>query len=92
MSTVITPSKLSVIFAGEDLVAELLDGSKVNVRVRAMPARHLARVMQLADKEAELLDFVCFTPSDGAVFGITLTEVDQDAVKAAILAEIASKG
>ncbi|MDP2136367.1 MAG: hypothetical protein Q8J74_00800 [Candidatus Didemnitutus sp.] len=57
------PSKLSIIFAGEDLTATLLDQSSVAVRVRAMPARHLARVLQLADKEAELLEFVCLVPS-----------------------------
>lgn len=58
MSTA-TPSKLSIIFAGDILPATLLDGTTVAVRVRAMPARHLARVLHLADKEAELLDFVC---------------------------------
>lgn len=58
------PTKLSVIFAGEDHVARFIDGgpAATTVRVRAMPARHLARVLQLADKEAELLDFVCFAP------------------------------
>lgn len=52
-------SKLAVIFAGEDIPAKLNDGSLFNVRVRAMPARHLGRVLRLADHEAELLEFVC---------------------------------
>ncbi len=73
------PSKLSIIFAGEDILAELLTkdgeqvGEKVHVRVRAMPARHLGRVLQLADKEAELLDFVCqivcLISADGEITG-----------------------
>lgn len=52
-------SKLAVVFAGEDFTAKLLDGSAVATRVRAMPARHLGRVLRLADHEAELLEFVC---------------------------------
>jgi hypothetical protein len=58
-----TPTKLSIIFSGEDLTATLLDNTSTPVRVRAMPARHLGRVLQLADKEAELLEFVCLIPS-----------------------------
>ena len=58
---------LSIIFSGEDVSVTFLDASTAFVRVRAMPVRHLARVLQLADKEAELLDYVCFLP-DGASF------------------------
>lgn len=60
------PSKLAVIFAGEVMPEPgkpaLLDveGNPLPpIRVRAMPARHLGRVLRLADREAELLDFVC---------------------------------
>lgn len=58
------PSKLAIIFAGEDVPATLRDGARHLVRVRSMPARHLGRVLALLDKEAELLDFVCFLPRD----------------------------
>lgn len=57
-----TPSKLTIIFAGEDFAVNLLDDTTVQVRVRAMPVRHLGRLLQLADHEAELLEFVCVTP------------------------------
>ncbi len=64
------PSKLSIIFAGEDRCATFIAGgpAATSVRVRAMPARHLARVLQLADLEAELLDLVCFLPREGGGF------------------------
>lgn len=55
----------SVIFAGEDRSIKFLDGTQATIRVRAMPVRHLGRVLQLADREAELLDFVCYLPREG---------------------------
>lgn len=62
-----TPTKLSVVFAGEVFDNSkpshpwivLHDGSLHTVRVRAMPSRHLGRVLALADREAELLEFCC---------------------------------
>jgi len=62
----ISTSKLSTIFASEELTATLLDGSSTAVRVRAVPVRHLGRVLQLADQEAELLDYVCQIPEAGS--------------------------
>ena len=66
------PSKVSIIFAGEEFFGQdeshpqikLLDGSSVPVRVRAMPARHLGQVMGLATQQSELIDFVCYLPKD----------------------------
>ena len=63
MTTTTTPSKLAVIFAGEELPAIMLDGSSVQVRVRAMPARHLGKVLATCTDEAALLDLVCSVPS-----------------------------
>ncbi|MBI5692586.1 MAG: hypothetical protein HZC55_21095 [Verrucomicrobia bacterium] len=63
MPTPTSVSKLAVIFAGEDLTARLHDGSSLPVRVRAMPARHLGRVLALCTDEAALLDFVCLVPA-----------------------------
>lgn len=62
-----TPTKLSVVFAGEIFDGSSperpfildLDGKAFVVRVRAMPSRHLGRVLALAENEAELLEFVC---------------------------------
>lgn len=59
-----TPSKLAVIFAGEEITAIMLDGSTQRVRVRAMPARHLSRVLDLCTDEAGLVEFVCLVPAD----------------------------
>ncbi len=56
------PSKLSVIFAGEEIPARTLNGAPLLVRVRAMPARHLGRVLELCLDEGALLDFVCMVP------------------------------
>ena len=62
-TTPTTPSKLAIIFAGEDFTdIELLDGSKVAVRVRSMPARHLPQIVQFSDEEVLLIEFVCLIP------------------------------
>lgn len=61
------PSRLSVIFSGDtfdgrDDAHPLISdkgGNSYLVRVRAMPARHLGRVLQLCLDEAALLEFVC---------------------------------
>lgn len=70
--TTATPAKrTAVIFAGEVFdgsdaahpKARDLAGNLHDVRVRAMPARHLGRVLQLCTDEAALLDFVCMLPA-----------------------------
>lgn len=58
-----TPNKISMIFAGENHTAKYVDGTETQVRVRAMPARHLGRVLQLAIDEPGLLEFVCLVPA-----------------------------
>jgi hypothetical protein len=59
-----TPSPLSVVMAGETVEAKLLDGSKLTVFVRTLPARqlltgHLAKL----DNEAEMLEAGCRAPA-----------------------------
>lgn len=66
MTAPASPSKLAVIFAGEQITATLLDGRTLTVRVRAMPVRHLGRVLDLCTDEAALLDFVCLVPGEPA--------------------------
>lgn len=56
------PSKLSIVFAGEEHPAKIRTAAgltTVLVRVRAMPARHLGTVLKLCTDEAALIDFVC---------------------------------
>ncbi len=64
-----TPTAAAIAFAGEELPARLRvdrDGQTeivdIVVRVRAMPARHLGRVLQLCTDEGALLDFICQEP------------------------------
>lgn len=59
-------SKIAVIFGGEEIPATLLDGSTLLVRVRAMPVRHMGRVLELCASESELLEFVCLVPGANA--------------------------
>ncbi|MBX3736746.1 MAG: hypothetical protein KF715_08660 [Candidatus Didemnitutus sp.] len=70
------PTKLQIVFAGEvfdgtdeqhPLPRDAAGNTLPPVRVRAMPTRHLGRVLRLADHEPELLDFVCsiFTKDEG---------------------------
>ena len=61
------PPRLSIVFAGEifdghDAGHPLIRdnaGRAFFVRVRAMPARHLGRILQICLDEAALLEFVC---------------------------------
>jgi hypothetical protein len=63
MITTTTPSKLAVVFAGQDFTAvELLDGKLTPVRVRSMPARHLSKVLEACTNEAALLELTCLIP------------------------------
>ena len=57
------PKKTAIVFAGETLLAKTLDEKEIQVRVRAMPARHLGRVLQLCTDEASLLELVCLLPA-----------------------------
>lgn len=72
------PTKTAIAFAGEELPVRLRVEREVDgviqtetvdtlVRVRAMPARHLGRVLQLCTDEGALLDFICQerVPSEG---------------------------
>lgn len=63
MSSSTLPSKIAIIFAGEDRTGSTLDGQPLQVRVRAMPARQLGRVLGLCTDEAALLEFVCLVPA-----------------------------
>src|SRR5690606_6446197 len=63
------PTKAAIAFAGEEIPAKVyaeVDGTTVVIdtliRVRAMPARHLGRVLQLCLDEGALLEFVCLEP------------------------------
>ena len=58
-----TPTKTAIIFAGETITVTLRDQRSVTVRVRAMPARQLGRVLQLCTDEAALLELVCLIPA-----------------------------
>jgi hypothetical protein len=68
MTTATPPKKTVVIFAGEIFdgrdkehpKVRDLDGNEIIVRVRAMPARHLGRVLALCQHEALLLEFLCY--------------------------------
>lgn len=55
-----TPSKTSIIFAGEvfPLVRDL-SGQVLQVRVRALPVRHLGKVLEACADEARLLELTC---------------------------------
>lgn len=57
------PRKTTICFAGEEVLAGFLDGSETLIRVRAMPVRHLGRVLALCTDEAKLLEFVCMEPT-----------------------------
>ena len=72
MTTSTPPTKTAVIFAGEifdgsdaahPLIVDL-EGREFTVRARAMPARHLGRVLQLCTDEAALLEFVCLVRAE----------------------------
>ena len=68
--TTTPPPRLSVIFSGEVFDGHDaahprirdLGGNEQIVRVRAMPARHLGRILQLCLDEAAFLEFVCYIP------------------------------
>lgn len=73
MTTATPAKKIAVIFAGE-----VFDGSdsthprirdleknEFDVRVRAMPARHLGRVLALCADEPALIEFVCLVSVKG---------------------------
>lgn len=95
MTTATLPSKTAVIFAGEvfdgrdpqhPLVRDL-DGNTHTVRVRAMPARHLGRVLELCTSEAGLLELVCLVAVKDAAGEI----VDWVAVDAAFVDNLADE-
>ncbi|PTX95772.1 hypothetical protein [Opitutus sp. ER46] len=80
MATDRPPSKTSIIFAGEIFAGQDADhphirdiaGNPHAVRVRAMPARHLGRVLELCTDEAGLLELVLQrseTDADGKLIG-----------------------
>lgn len=60
------PPTLSTLFAGEEHVAALVDGSAVEVRVRALPQRHLVRVLAVAETPSDLIELcACTRTADG---------------------------
>lgn len=67
MTTATPAKKTAMIFAGEMFDGHDtahpkirdLDGTEHDVRVRAMPARHLGRVLHACTDEAALLEIVC---------------------------------
>jgi hypothetical protein len=63
MTTDTLPRKTAICFAGTEILAAFLDGSETLIRVRAMPVRHLGRVLALCTDEAKLLEFVCMEPT-----------------------------
>lgn len=51
---------LAILFAGQESLATLVDGSPVQVYIRAMPQRWLARVIECAEYPASLVELCCY--------------------------------
>jgi hypothetical protein len=56
------PAPHKIVFSTALFEARLIDGREAMVRVRAMPARHMRRIVELSNDEAGLVEFVCLIP------------------------------
>lgn len=54
-----SPRSFSTIFSGRDFPAVLQDGTKLNVFVRQLPARHHIEFISIMGDEAKMLEFTC---------------------------------
>lgn len=54
------PNPLRILFAGESAQATLLDGSRLDVWVRALPQMHMGEVVRAAEHQHHLVELCCY--------------------------------